>query len=242
MCNLFGGASSSEESSQEMQSELARSLQSNYKEMFGQQQDTLAKLNSTINRIQSGQTGPGFGAAEENARESQIIANAGAAERNAQQATQNRAAGQQFAGAGDASGLAHASGIRNQINAEIAASGENQKSAALNENTARNYEQGRLNAAQTEGGLSRLAGLENPLGYASGASGANEGAFKMAEKINEENSSGGLFGSLLSAGVGLAGKLIPGSGIISGIKGLFGGGGGASGASELAGGGFSQVG
>lgn len=241
MCNFFGGASSDESSSQAMESGLAKSLQANYKQMFGEQQGTIEKLNSVINRIESGQTGPGFSAAEENARESQIIANAGAAERNAQQAAQNRAAGGTFAGA-DSSGLAHASGIRSQVNAEIAAAGENQKSTALNENTAENYRQGRLNAAQTEGGLATLAGIQSPLGYASGASGANQSAFQMAEKINEENSSGGLFGSLLSAGVGLAGKLIPGGGMLSGIKNLFGGGGGGGGAAPLAGGGFSQVG
>lgn len=210
MCNLFGGASGEEQAAQAQQSELARSLQSNYKQMFGEQGHTIDQLNSVINRIQSGDTGPGFGAAEENARVSQIQANAAAAERNAQQAVQNRAAGQQFAGAGDASGLAHAGGIRQQINEEIAAGGENQKSAALNANTAANYEQGRLNAAQTEGGLARLAGIENPLGYAGAAGGANQGAFQMASKINEENSSGGLLGGLLKAGVGMAGKFVTG--------------------------------
>lgn len=232
MCNLFGGASSSEEAAQSLQSDLARSLQSNYKQMFGEQQGTIDQLNSVINRIQSGQTGPGFGAAETNARQAEIINNAAAAERNAQQAAQNRGAGGTFGA--DSSGLAHASGIRSQVNAEIAASGENQKSSALNNLTAQNYEQGRLNAAQTEGGLARLAGIENPLGYAQGASGANEGAFNMANKINEENSSGGLFGSLLSAGVGLAGKLIPGGSLLGGIKNLFhrGGEGGNQGSGE----------
>lgn len=210
MCNFFGGASGGEKANAAAQEDLARSLTANYKQMFGEQSATMDQLNSVINRIQSGDTGPGFGAAEENARESMIMANAAAAERNAQQAVQNRAAGQQFEGAGDTSGLAHAGGIRQQVNAEIAAAGENQKSAALNANQAANFEQGRLNAAQTEGGLARLAGLQDPMGYARGAQEGNQSAFGMRSKINEEESSGGLFGGLLKAGIGMAGKFISG--------------------------------
>jgi hypothetical protein len=226
MCNFFGGASQAEQSDAASQGELAKSLQQDFGQRFGQQSTTLDSLNSVINRIQSGDTGPGFGADENAARTSNIINNSEAGARNAMQATAERAAG--VGGGGDASGLARSSAIRQALNAAISAQGANQKSDLLAKNTAANYEQGRLNAAQTAGGLERLAGLQNPEGFASAASGANQAAFGMDNKINTEDTSGGLFGSLLTAGVGLAGKAITGGiagggGFADTLKGALGG-------------------
>lgn len=206
MCNFFGGASSAEQGNAAAETSLAKSLQADFGTRFGEQSKTMQDLTSVISQIQSGNTGPGFGATEEAARTSNII-NQGAAEaRNVQQAVADKGAGQAFGS--NSSG--QASAIRQQLNQKAASAASADTSNALIKNTAENYQQGRINAAQTAGGLESLAGIENPDQLASMASGANEGAFKMNNEINKENTSGGLFGSLLTAGVGLAGKFISG--------------------------------
>jgi hypothetical protein len=150
--------------------------------MFSQQQDTLAQLNSEIQQIKTGTTGPGFSAPELAAKTSQIETGAAAGARNAQQAAQNQGAGQTF---GDtASGLQ--SGIRKQIAGQIASNATTNEANQLTNLTAENYAQGRANAAATMGGLSTIAGIENPLGYAGAASGATQAGFDEANKINEQ--------------------------------------------------------
>jgi hypothetical protein len=195
------GPSGPEQAIGAQESTLSRDLMANYQQEYAQQQDTLSQLTSEINQVRSGTTGPGFGAAELAARTSGIISGAAAGERNAEQAAANRAAGQTFGGAGSTSGL-RAQGIREQIDAQIMAGGETAKSAALNELTAQNYQQGRINAEQTIGGLSRLAGLESPTQYAQLAGAAGEQAFSEAEKIQQQQEAheGGI-GALLEGGV-----------------------------------------
>lgn len=207
MCNFFGGASGEERSTAAQEGDLAKTLQADFGERFGQQSSTLASLNSTINRIQSGQTGPGYSGAEEAAKTSDIINQTAANARNAQQAVQDRAAGQGGGGTGD---IARSSGIRQQVNAEIGAAGANEKSALLARNEENNYNQGRLNATETANLLGRQASLEDPLGFAGAASSANQSTFGMENKINQEDTSGGLFGSLLQAGVGVAKDFVTG--------------------------------
>lgn len=206
MCNFFGGASSAEQGNAAAETSLAKSLQADFGTRFGEQSKTMQDLTSVISQIQSGNTGPGFGATEEAARTSNII-NQGAAEaRNVSQAVADKGAGQAFGN--NSSG--QASAIRAQLNQKALSAASADTSNALIKNTAENYQQGRINASQTAGGLEQLAGIENPEAFASGASAANTSAFQMNDKINQENSSGGLFGSLLTAGVGLAGKALTG--------------------------------
>lgn len=209
MANCFGSASEQEKGAQAQTQSLANSLQANYATEFGQQQDVLGQLNSEINRIQSGDTGPGFGADELAARRADIVNNAAASERNAQQAVQNQGAGQVFNGAQDASGLARTSAIRQTIGGEIASAGEANKSNQLNALNEANYAQGRANAAQTAAGLNELAGRYNPAGYASEAVGAAGQSFQQADKIRSE-SGAAMLGGLLSSSLKLGTSFLSG--------------------------------
>lgn len=182
ICDLFGGPSKTEESLSSQETNLSGSLNAAYQTAYGQQQNTLQSLQSEVSQIQSGNTGPGFGAAELAAKTGQIVNGAAAGARNAQQAAQNQGAGQTFGN--DSSGLQ--SGIRKQINGEIASGAETNENNALTNLTTQNYNQGRANAQATASGLSTLAGIENPLGYAGAASGANNQAFGQANTINQQ--------------------------------------------------------
>src|SRR5258708_16182476 len=131
MCNLFGGASEEEKTIEHRDSGLSQSLESHYNTAFADQLDSLNMLKSTIQRISSGQQGPGFSADELAARQSQIVNQAGANARNVEQVLADRSAGQIFGGASDASGLARASAIRQQTTGEALSAAETQKSNAL---------------------------------------------------------------------------------------------------------------
>jgi hypothetical protein len=213
ICNLFGGADSEQKGLEAQASGLSRSLQANYGTEFADQQDALKMLNSTIQRISSGQTGPGFGADELAARTGQIVNQSGANARNVEQAEANQSAGQIFGGQQDSSGLARASAVRQQLTGEAESAAETQKSNALENLTAQNYQQGRVNAAQTAGGLEALAGqYGGAAGTAlSGSLAANKEAATQENQIYQENNqASALVGGLLKAGVGIAGSAITG--------------------------------
>lgn len=186
MCNMFGGPSSEEERLQAESSSLSRSLAANYQKEFSQQQDALARLNVQIGKISNGDTGLGFSAQEDSARRGQIESNAGAEARNITQAVQDQGAGQVFNGQTDSSGLGRASAVRQQLNEEATAHAETQKSNALYNEVAANYDQGRRNASATAAGLDSLAGRYNPGQYASESLSANQASFGQADKINQE--------------------------------------------------------
>lgn len=213
MANCFGGASGEETGLEANESALSKSLQANYNTEFADQQEALGQLNSEIQQIRSGQTGPGFGADELAARTSQIENAAGAQARNVEQVEANQSAGQIFGGQQDASGLARASAIRQQLTGEALSASETQKSAALENLTSQNYAQGRANAAQTAGGLEALSGA-----YGGAASTALQGglaagkeAFGEESKITEQNQqASAMLGGLLKAGVGLGGTFLSG--------------------------------
>ncbi len=213
MCNLFGGASGEEKGLQAADSGLSRTLESHYEGAFADQLDSLNMLKSTISRIQSGQTGPGFSADELAARTGQIVNQAGAGARNVEQAEANQSAGQIFGGASDASGLARASAVRQQLTGEAESAAENQKSTALENLTAANYAQGRLNADRTAAGLESLSGAYGGIAdkSLSGREAVGKNAFGEAHQINEENNqASAMLGGLLKAGVGLGGTFLSG--------------------------------
>ena len=158
MADCFGGSTGEENSLEAQTSSLSKTLESNYTQAFADQGDALKQLQSEISQIQSGQTGPGFGAAELAAKTGQIVNQAGANARNVEQAEANQSAGQIYNGAQDSSGLARASAIRQQLTGEAQSAAETQKSNALENLTSQNYAQGRSNAAQTAGGLEALSG------------------------------------------------------------------------------------
>ena len=207
------GPTSEEQGLAAQESDLSRSLDAHYQQAFADQGESLKMLQSTIGRIQSGQTGTGFSPEELAARTAQITANAGAQARNIEQVEANQGAGQVFAGSQDSSGLARSSAIRQQLTGEALSTAETQKSNALENLTAANYNQGRINTDKTAAGLEALSGAYGGrAGQSLGAElNANQSAFNMAEKIHQERdaASGGL-GKLIGFGAGLAGKFITG--------------------------------
>jgi hypothetical protein len=160
---------------------FAQTLQNNYGTLFGQQQDTLRVLNGKLVQIGNGSTGPGFGAAEENANVSGIQNNAEAAAKNADQASQDYLAGQ---GGGAAGGIR--SGVAGEIKAQSSTAAANEESAALDANTKANYAQGRENADAMAGGLQALAGAQSPNSAASEAVTENGQSFGQALQIQTQ--------------------------------------------------------
>jgi hypothetical protein len=213
MCNMFGGASDEEKGLQAADSGLSRTLESHYEKAFGDQIDSLNMLKNTISRIQSGQTGPGFSADELAARTSEIVNQSGANARNVEQKLADESAGQIFGGSQDASGLARASAIRQQLSGQALSSAETAKSRALENLTAENYATGRMNADKTAAGLEALSGQYGGIvgTSLSGREAIGKQAFSEAHEINQENSQAtAMLGGLLKAGVGLGGAFLTG--------------------------------
>lgn len=186
MCNLFGGPSGEEQGLEAQGSALSKTLNADFTQRFAQQNDVLSQLQSEISQIRSGRTGPGFGADELAARTSQIVNQAGANARNVEQAEANQSAGQIFDGRGDASGLARASAIRQQLTGEAESASETQKSNALENLTAANYATGRENAVKTAAGLEALSGQLTPSTYSAQTGQMIGQTFGQADKINQE--------------------------------------------------------
>ena len=209
MCNLFGGANTGEKTAAANEANLAKVMSGDFAQRFAGQTDVLQQLALDINRISSGDTGMGFGAAEMAARTGQIESGAGAMARNIEQATRNENAGQVFGlGVTATSGLR--SGIQRQLDETAVSRAEAVKADALTNLTAQNFAAGREKAYRTEAGLQNLAGAYDPTKYGAMASGANEATFGMQSKINAEDSSGGLIGGLLMKGLQMAGSFASG--------------------------------
>jgi hypothetical protein len=223
------GPTSEEKGLSAQDSDLSGTLNAHYEKAFGDQMDSLNMLKSTISRIQSGTTGPGFSADELAARTGQIVNQAGANARNVQQLEANQGAGQTFGGSSDSSGLARSSAIRRQLTGEAASAGENQKAGALENLTAENYATGRMNADKTAAGLESLSGAYGGAANSSlsGRLTAGQNAFGEAEQLHQEkDAAGGGFGKMLAFGAGLAGDFLTG-GLSAGAGGFMKGGLGA---------------
>jgi hypothetical protein len=186
MCDMFGGPSQQEESLGAQQSSLAGDLTAAYHQQLAGQTDALTKLNAQVSRIQSGETGPGFGGSENAARISEIVNQGAALSRNTTQAAQDRGAGQVFGGASDSSGLARTSAINKQISEEGSAIAGAQTSNALIKEQADNFSQGRTNASAAASGFDALAGKYNPLGFAGAAGNEDQAAFNTANTIQQQ--------------------------------------------------------
>jgi hypothetical protein len=220
---LGGGPSDEEKALQAADASLSRTLESHYNTAFADQQDSLKMLKSTISRIQSGQTGPGFSADELAARTSEIVNQSGANARNVEQVLADQSAGQIFDGKSDASGLARASAVRQQLNEEALSHSETQKSNALLNLKAADYAQGRINTDKTAAGLEALSGQYGGIANASlsGRESMGKQAYGEAHQINEENQQvAAMIGGLIKAGVGIGGSFLTG-----GMTGLAGTGG-----------------
>ena len=216
MCNLpgfgGGGATQAEIGQQAQTSALSNTLSANYATNYGEQQDTLKMLNSQIQRIESGQTGPGMGGAELDARRSEIINQTAAQARNVAQQTRDFGAGRVFAagaqggGGTDSSGLARANAINKQLTEEAGSSAENLKSSELNKLTAEDYALGRTNAATAAGGLEALSGQYGGAADRALTGGIETGkqSFDEAGVIRQQElEKGSLLGGLVKTGLGV---------------------------------------
>lgn len=201
---------------------------------YGKQQDILNQLQGNASRLATGNTGMGFGAAENSLLRGEIMANGAAGARNALQATMNARAGLGgggFAagGAGETSSLARAAGQTAALTSQANIAGETATTQGLAAETLANIQQGRTNALQTQGALSSLAGFYDPTRYAQLASQTNQQAFGQESKINELNQQRAkAIGSLAMTGLGLAtggitGGLAAGGGFLDTLKGVAGG-------------------
>jgi hypothetical protein len=221
MSQCFGGPTSTEKGLQGQSENLSETLSANAATEFGEQQGTIKDINAQLSRLESGQTGPGFGAQEEAANVAGIENNAGAMARNVTQAVQNQNAGQTFQGSGDTSGLGRTSAIRQQIGEEAKSSAAGQEANALNANTAANFATGRAETVQTIGGLDALSGQENPNAAYSEATNANSTSFGEAKTIQEQQQEkDAAIAGLVTGGLGLGADFLTG-----GIAGAAGGGG-----------------
>ena len=214
MCDLFGGPSGTEKTEAAQMESLSDILNANYQTTFGEQQQALQQLSGEIEKIQTGQTGPGMSAQETAARTAQIQNLAAAQARNVQQAVQNRAAGE---GGGGSSGLT--SGITRQIGEEATSAAQTQEAQQLAGLTGESYAIGRQEAAQTVGGLEALSGAYGGAAgqSVSGAIGSGQAAFGEAKTIEQQQQEeaatiGGLAEGGLSAlsGTNFAGNLFGG--------------------------------
>lgn len=205
MCD-FGGPSGAEEGAQGQIADFSKTLDANYQTIFGEQQATVGRLQSVLSQIQSGETGPGFGGAENAALISQIQNQGAAAARDTAQAVIDRSAGRVFNGQTDTSGLARTSAINKQIQEEAASKAATATAGALSAETAANYAQGRKNAETTASGLSTLAGIENPNAAASSTIEANKVSFDQAAKIQQQKQQATqMVGGIAEAGLGILG-------------------------------------
>jgi hypothetical protein len=219
---LCCGPSPEEETISGEQSSLASTLRGNYNTVFGEQQQTMDQLNSTLNKISTGDTGLGFSAAEDAARQSQIINQGAANARNATQAAEDFSAGKTFNGSTDSSGLARTGGIAQQVRETAQSQADTNTANQLTKLTAANYDQGRANVDRTAAGLATLAQIQNPNPVAGAAGSELNSAFGSADKINQENNAveadiaGAVTGAAktgLSFASGGLSNLGPGSGV-----------------------------
>jgi hypothetical protein len=231
MCldSLFGGATDEQKSYENRETGFSNDLAADFEQQYKDQQSVIKQYQAETAKIESGNTGPGFGAAENAAYISGIVNQGGAAARNAIQASQNRAAGQVFGGMTDTSGLARASAIRQQAAGDISAKVGVNTANALNAETAANYGQGRTNATEAAGLLSRQVNMYNPLAYQGASSAASKNAADMSMTIQKENQQALMgkigFGIKLAgmATGGIAGGFAGGGGLMDTLKGIAGG-------------------
>jgi hypothetical protein len=157
-------------------------LQNNYGTLFGQQQGVLSAINKSLSpTLAAGPNQQGFSGPELAARTTQIVNNAGAANRAAQQAARTYGAGE---GGGGTSGVT--SGITKQIESAIGSQSASAEAGQLNNLTAENYQQGNANYWRAQGGMEQLAQGYNPNASAGSAVSENQVSFGEASTIEQQ--------------------------------------------------------
>ena len=169
--NLFGDSASAGQKRAAAQSQdLANSFQDSFTKRFGEQSDTLGQINTEMGQLATGNTGFGFGAAEQADLSSTIMNTYAAQGQNELQAVMDKSAGQTFGNTGN--GIK--SGVTKQLTQEAASdAAKNQANALLSEKAA-GWQQGRTNVKEAATGHLQEAQIENPEKYGEMATTANK--------------------------------------------------------------------
>ena len=200
------GPSANEEQIEGATQSLAMSMESDFQQRFAQQSSVLQNLNNSLTPIvAAGPNQTGFSAEELAAMNTSAINNAGAANKNAQQAAGNAIAGE---GGGGGSGLL--TGPQQAIKAGIATSTGNELADTQNQITQANYQQGNANYNRAVSGEQALAGEYNPQSFGEGAQSGLGASFGEANTINTQQQALGK--GLLSAGLSGLGAITSGIG------------------------------
>lgn len=216
MCNLFGGPSYGEQAALDSTTEYANAMMANYNQQYQLQQGALTNMQAQVARLQSGQTGPGFGG-DENAARIAYIKNLYAAQaRNEAQAMRERGAGTQAAP--NATGMTRQSGINQQTDAEARSRAQAGEANDLIKEQAENFAQGRVNTERAISGWDALAGRYNPQSYAGMAKSGYDTEFGEAQKIQQEKQqrASNIFGAATKLAMGAATFGIGGIGALGG--------------------------
>src|SRR5208282_5373385 len=160
------GASSQAKNIAEQSASLGNTLQGNYAQNYGIQQNIIGNIKSSLNPIvQAGPNQTGFNKAEAAAINTNQIDAAGQQAKNYQEEVNTKASG--LGGGGNAGGSSGfrtgaTTGLDTAANQTVA----NNLSASENAATEANYAQGNQNFNQAVGGLNAVAGTLNPNEYA----------------------------------------------------------------------------
>jgi len=176
MCGPSGAEKSLASSSQS----FSNLLQADFGSRFANQTNLLNSLNQSLSPIVSaGPSQTGWSPQEAAAISTATINNAGAAARNAIQATQGA-----LAGRGGDSGLQ--SGVDKQILAGVKSNAANALANQQTQNTIADWNQGTQNYWRAQGAQAGLAGLENPEAFGSQAISSNQNAFSEANQVQQQ--------------------------------------------------------
>jgi hypothetical protein len=184
--DLFGGPSQQQQNLSNQQATLADTFSSNYNQRFGAQSQEFSALQGQLSPIAAlGPSQMGWSPQLAATVSTQNINAAGAAARNAAQATGSVLAGRGGGGAG--SGLT--SGIDASIRGTEASAAENQLSASQLQATEANAAQGNQNYNNAVSGEMALANAENPASAGGMATQATQSALSDANQITQEKQS-----------------------------------------------------
>src|SRR5208282_1492731 len=151
------GASSQAKNIAEQSASLGNTLQGNYAQNYGIQQNIIGNIKSSLNPIvQAGPNQTGFNKAEAAAINTNQIDAAGQQAKNLQEQINTQASGRGGGSSGFKTGAT--TGLDTAANQTVA----NNLSASENAATEANYAQGNQNFNQAVGGLNAVAGTLNP--------------------------------------------------------------------------------
>lgn len=208
----MGGPSAQAKANEASQTQFYNTMTSEQATAFSEQQDLLSNIKTVAMPIfQAGPNQYGFTPEEDALLRGEISTQASTAETNAVNAARLRE--QQLGG-----GAALPSGTQDAIEAQVQATGEQQKAQALSQERLAGYQAGQQRYEQAAALLSGQESLLSPTGYASAATGAGEAATGAVKLTDSERSN--LLSSILGGAIGAGTSFLTG-----GLSNITGGGG-----------------